>query len=136
MQRIGKVAVQNFFPILGAQETQYYRNKLEFSFSNKRWLTPEELNTEVSNEQDVLGFHRSGAFDKIIDIDHCWLQPNPSNEIRNKARQLAIEQELSFYDARAQHGFMRNMVVRVTTMGEVMVIVSFGKPDQGAIKRF
>ena len=136
MLRIGKVPIETFSPILGAQETQYYRNKLEFSFSNKRWLTPEELNTEVSNEQDVLGFHRSGAFDKIIDIDHCWLQPEPSNDIRNKARQLAIEQGLSFYDARAQHGFMRNMVVRVTTLGEVMVIVSFGSTDEVAIPTF
>ena len=136
LQRIGKVEVKDFQPILGAKEITYYRNKLEFSFSNKRWLTPEELNTDTSNLQDVLGFHRAGAFDKIIDIQHCWLQPDPSNTIRNKVRTLAIEQELSFYDARANQGFMRNMVIRVTSLGEIMLIFAFSKNDKEKISRF
>lgn len=136
MQRLGKVNIESFEPILGAETTTFYRNKLEYSFSNKRWLTSEELNTDVSNEQDVLGFHRAGAFDKIIDIQKCWLQPDPSNDIRNKVRHLAIDHGLSFYDAKAQQGFMRNMVIRISTLGEIMVIFSFSKNDQEIIRRF
>lgn len=136
LQRIGKVEIGEFQPILGAQETRYYRNKLEFSFSNKRWLTPEEINTDVSNLQDVLGFHRAGAFDKIIDIHHCWLQPDPSNAIRNTVRQLAIDQELSFYDARSNKGFMRNMIIRITSLNEIMVIIAFSNNDQEKIRPF
>ena len=136
LQRIGKVEVKEFMPILGAKSTTYYRNKLEFSFSNKRWLTAEEINTEVTNLQDVLGFHRAGAFDKIIDIEHCWLQPDPSNAIRNTVRELAIKQGLSFYDARANKGFMRNMVVRITSLGEIMLLFAFLENDADKIKSF
>ncbi len=136
IQRIAKVEVEDFQPILGSDATQYYRNKLEFSFSNKRWLTAEELNTDISNRQDVLGFHRAGAFDKILDIDHCYLQGEPSNKLRNKARELAHAQGLSFYDAREHTGFMRNMIIRKTELGQLMVIVVFGENDMDKVKAF
>lgn len=136
LKRIGKVDIKDFQPILGASETTYYRNKLEFSFSSKRWLTTEEINSDISNKQDVLGFHRAGAFDKIIDIQHCWLQPDPSNTIRNTCRKLAIEQGLSFYDARSNEGFLRNMVVRIATTGEIMVIVAFKQQATEQIEQF
>ncbi len=135
LQRIGKVEVGAFQPILGSATTQYYRNKLEFSFSSKKWLPAELLNTDVSNEQDVLGFHPAGAFDKIIDINHCWLQPEPSNAIRNKIRAIAIEQGLDFYDAKIHQGFMRTLMIRVTSLQEVMVLIAFARPDEKAIKK-
>lgn len=123
--RIGKVAVQEMLPILPALGQTYYRNKLEFSFSSKRWLTPAELADGQSNEEDVLGFHRAGAFDKVVNIEHCFLQSDPCNAIRNRMRSLAIAHELSFYDARINEGFMRNVIIRVTTLEEVMVIIAF-----------
>ena len=129
LERIGKVEVDQFFPIKAAEKTRYYRNKLEFSFSNKRWLQPEELNTDISNEADVLGFHPAGAFDKVIDIEHCWLQPEPSNRLRNGIQELAIEQGLSFHDARAHEGFMRQVMFRITTMGEILVLLSFHREE-------
>ncbi|NJL76843.1 MAG: 23S rRNA (uracil-5-)-methyltransferase RumA, partial [Saprospiraceae bacterium] len=123
--RIGKVAVQEMLPILPALGQTYYRNKLEFSFSSKRWLTPQELADGQSNEQNVLGFHRAGAFDKVVNIEHCFLQSDPCNVIRNRMRSIAIAQELSFYDARINEGFLRNVIIRVTTLEEVMVIIAF-----------
>ena len=136
LERIGKLSGNILLPIQGVTgETTYYRNKLEYSFSNKRWLTRNEIADGVSNLQDVLGFHRAGAFDKIIDIEKCWLQPDPSNAIRNKVRQLAIEQQLSFYDAKAHTGFLRNMVMRITTLGEIMLIFSFSEENEKAISR-
>lgn len=129
LERIGKIDIEVFHPILKAPDTRYYRNKLEFSFSSKRWLTREEIDSEISNEQDVLGFHKAGAFDKIIDIQHCYLQPEPSNTIRNAMREIGHEQGLSFYDARNHRGFLRNVVIRTSSTGQTMVIVAFGSPD-------
>ncbi|MBK8041214.1 MAG: 23S rRNA (uracil(1939)-C(5))-methyltransferase RlmD [Haliscomenobacter sp.] len=129
LTRIGKVAVGEWLPILGAPQSTEYRNKLEFSFSGKRWLAPEELGTGVSNVQDVIGFHPAGGFDKVIDIQHCWLQPEPSNKIRNLARSIGIGQGLRFYDTMAQQGFLRNLMLRTTTLGQTMALVSFGYDD-------
>jgi len=131
LQRIGKVDVGKMLPIKAAEKTRYYRNKLEFSFSSKRWLTREEIVSDISNKEDVLGFHRAGAFDKVIDIEHCWLQPEPSNELRNAIKALAIEQGLSFHDAREHKGFMRQVMFRITSLGEILVLLSFheDKPD-------
>lgn len=129
LQRIGKVEIEEFLPILPAPESTYYRNKLEFTFSNKRWLTKEEINTDVSNLENVLGFHRPGAFDKIVDIKHCWLQGDPSNELRNTIKAIALEQELSFYDARTHEGFLRHLMIRVTTLGEILLIVSVSEDN-------
>jgi len=130
LQRIGKVEAAAFLPILPAPKTQFYRNKLEFSFSNRKWLPTEQLNTQVSNEANVLGFHPAGSFDKVIDIEKCWLQPDPSNPIRNRIREIAHEQELSFFDARANQGFLRNMMLRVTSLEQVLLLLVFGAEDQ------
>lgn len=134
LMRIGKIAVQEFLPIVGAPETTYYRNKLEFAFSNRRWLLSEEKDAPPTDTPDpgALGFHRAGFFDKIVDIEHCWLQAAPSNDIRNAARAIAIEQGLNFYDMRAHVGVLRNLLLRRTTTGELMVVVSFGPstPEQ------
>jgi 23S rRNA (uracil1939-C5)-methyltransferase len=133
--RIGKVEVQEFLPIIGAPETVEYRNKLEFAFANKRWLTQEELGTG-SDATHALGFHRAGFFDKIVDIRKCWLQAEPSNLLRNFIRELALEQDLPFYDIRRHEGFLRNLLVRLTVTGELMLVVSFAYDDQKAIQRF
>ena len=135
IKRIAKMKVDAWLPILPAARTEYYRNKLEFAFSNKRWLTKEEIDSGIPNTEDVLGFHRPAAFDKIVDIEHCYLQEDPSNELRLAVKQLAIEQGLSFFDLRAQTGMMRHILIRITTLGEVMLIVSFFEEDQPAIKR-
>ncbi|MEZ5041116.1 MAG: 23S rRNA (uracil(1939)-C(5))-methyltransferase RlmD [Saprospiraceae bacterium] len=136
MQRIGKIDVSCIEPITGAAHTRYYRNKLEFAFSNRRWLTKEELSADVSNQQDVLGFHRAGAFDKVVDIEHCWLQSEPSNQIRNQIRTMAHHRGDDFYDLRANKGFLRHLLVRVTSIGETLVIISFAENDPKKISQF
>lgn len=136
LSRIGKVEVEAFLPIRAAEQTTFYRNKLEFSFSNKRWLTREEIVSDVSNKEDVLGFHRSGAFDKVIDINKCWLQPDPSNDLRNSIKEIALEQGLTFHDARAHAGFMRQVMFRITTEGEILVLFSFHEDNPKLYKPF
>ncbi len=131
--RIAKVPVQEFLPILGAPETTNYRNKLEFAFSNKRWLLAEEMPAPGG---PGLGFHRAGAFDKVVDIQECHLQAEPSNSIRNTAREIALEQGLEFYDVRRHEGFLRNLMVRLTTTGECMLLVSFARDEPEAIRAF
>ncbi len=135
LHRIGKVEAEEYLPILPAESIQYYRNKLEFTFSNKRWLTKEEIDTDVSNLEDVVGFHKRGAFDKILNIDHCHLQAEPSNKVRNDIKALAIEMGLSFHDVRAHEGMMRHILLRTTTLDQNMMIVSFFQDDQEAIKK-
>ncbi|MBX2890892.1 MAG: 23S rRNA (uracil(1939)-C(5))-methyltransferase RlmD [Saprospiraceae bacterium] len=139
--RIGKIQVGEMLPILGAPETVFYRNKLEFGFSNKRWLLPGEMDAAASVETspanlNALGFHKAGFFDKIIDIEHCWLQAEPSNALRNTCRQIAFEQNLAFYDLRTHKGFLRNLMVRLATTGETMLLVSFARNDAAAIRRY
>jgi 23S rRNA (uracil1939-C5)-methyltransferase len=136
LQRIGKIQPQEFMPIIAGEPTTYYRNKLEFAFSNKRWLTKEEINSGISNLEDVLGFHRPGAFDKIVDIKHCYLQPDPSNKLRLTVKRIAIEQGMSFHDLREHTGMMRHIMIRLTSIGELMLIVSFFEDDQEKIKKF
>lgn len=136
LRRIGKIEVEEFLPIRAAEKTTFYRNKLEFSFSNKRWLTRAEIDSEISNKEDVLGFHRSGAFDKVIDIEKCWLQPDPSNALRNGIKEIALEQGLSFHDAREHEGFMRQVMFRITTEGEILVLFSFHKDDPERYRPF
>ncbi|MGF7139020.1 23S rRNA (uracil(1939)-C(5))-methyltransferase RlmD [Roseimarinus sediminis] len=126
LTRIGKVELPEITPILGSEKTVFYRNKLEFTFSNKRWLTFEEVETEAEIENNnALGFHIPGLFDKVIDINKCWLQGGLSNEIRNAVRKHALENSLTFFDIKAQSGFLRNLIIRTSTTGELMVIVSF-----------
>lgn len=136
LQRIGKVNVEAFLPILGAEEIKMYRNKVEFAFSNKRWLTNEEIKSDVTNQVDVLGFHKAGVFDKVLDIKECWLQQDPSNAIRNASKEIATEQGLDFFDMRNNKGFIRNMFIRITDVGEILLIYSFYENDQGKIKTY
>ena len=126
LTRIGKIALPEITPILGAKKTEFYRNKLEFTFSNKRWRTNEEIaDGKVFDTMNAVGFHIPGQFDKVLDINKCWLQTEDSNEIRNEVRRYALEKELTFFDLRAQEGFLRTMMVRTTSTGELMVIMVF-----------
>lgn len=130
LQRIGKVKLQNIYPIIGSAQQFYYRNKLEFTFSNKRFLTREEIGSAADlNRTPALGFHVPGLFDKVVDIDHCYLQGSPSNEIRNCIKAHALKHELSFYNIREQQGFLRTLIIRTASTGEVMVIIAFGHED-------
>lgn len=123
--RIGKLDFENIDPILGNPELYYYRNKLEFSFSNKKWLTADEIHSQVAmTNRDALGFHIPGMFDKILDIRHCHLQADPSNSIRNSTRQYAIDHGLTFFDVRNKSGFLRTLMIRTSSTGEIMVVVS------------
>ena len=136
INRIGKVEVEDFQSILGAPHDTFYRNKLEFTFSSKRWLTRYEITEGVSNEEDVFGFHRAGAWDKVIDIQKCWLQPDPSNQIRNSVKAIAIEQGLPFFDIRANKGLLRQMIIRTTSLGETLLVFGFYEDDQSRITAF
>lgn len=127
LKRIGKVELPEFLPILGSQKTKEYRNKLEFGFSNKRWMTKEEIKNEELqiNNRNALGFHITGAFDKILPIEKCWLMDDLHNQIRNEIRDYALVQELSFYDLRAQVGLLRDIILRNSNTGEWMLIIQF-----------
>lgn len=133
LTRIGKIELPEISPILGSARTEYYRNKLEFTFSNKRWRTNEEIaEGKVFETMNAVGFHIPGQFDKVLDINKCWLQTEDSNEIRNEVRKYALENELTFFDLRAQEGFLRTMMVRTTSTGELMVIMVFYYEDKAA----
>lgn len=124
LKRIGKIDLPEISPILGSEKTQFYRNKLEFTFSNKRWLTTEEVRQDVKYDQmNAVGFHIPGAFDKVLAIEKCWLQDDISNRIRNAVRDYAYEHDYSFINLRSQEGMLRNMIVRTSSTGELMVIV-------------
>lgn len=132
-KRIAKVDIPDILPIIGSKNIQYYRNKLDFTFSNNRWLTKEEIQTGEELERNALGFHIPKMFDKIIDIEHCYLQNSISNEVRNSLRAFALQEGLSFYDIRNQIGLLRNLIIRTTSTGESMVIVQFGEEDKPSI---
>ena len=134
--RIAKVEVEQWEPILGSNETEWYRNKLEFGCANRRWLTSEEIGTDIDNEVPVIGFHRAGAYDKLIQIERCHLQHGPSNELRNGLRALATEMEVPFYDMRERTGLLRQMMVRTTTTGECMLVIAFYHDDRPVIEGF
>ncbi len=126
LTRIGKVSVPEITPIIGSGSQFRYRNKLEYTFSDKRWLTREEINTDSDFEkEDALGFHIPGLFDKVLDIKECHLQPEPSNAIRDAVRRYAHRKSLPFFNLRQQSGFLRNLIIRNNAAGEVMVIVIF-----------
>ncbi len=133
LKKIGKTALPPALPILGSEKTTFYRNKLEFTFSDTRWLTKAEIDSGKEFERRGLGFHIPGRFDKILDIHKCWLQPDPSNDLRNAVKDYAFRHDLSFFNLRDQTGLLRNLIIRTTTMGETMVIVQFFEPDHGAI---
>lgn len=137
LQRIGKVDTRPMEPIMAAPSTTYYRNKLEFSAANHRWLTDEEIASGATIEQrEGIGLHIPGRFDRIVDIEHCHLQPDPSNKARNEARRIALEQELSFYDPVTHEGFFRNLLVRTSSTGQAMLVPVFAYADHGAVQAF
>ncbi len=124
LTRIGKIELPEFRPILGSVKTQEYRNKLDFGCANKRWLTSEQLKDEsLEKNTPAIGFHITGAFDKILPIEKCWLMDDLHNQIRNEVRAYAIEHGLSFFDLRAQIGLLRDVIIRNSASGEWMVII-------------
>lgn len=124
LTRIGKIELPEISPILGSEKTEFYRNKLEFTFSNKRWLTEEEVKQEVKYDQmNAVGFHIPGAFDKVLAIEKCWLQDDISNQIRNAVRDYAYEHNYSFFNLRSQEGMLRNLMIRTSSTGELMVLL-------------
>ena len=134
LERIAKVELPEVNNILGSEHTRHYRNKLEYTFSNRCWLTYEQMQSgEEFADRNALGFHIPGAFDKVLDIKKCWLQDNVSNEIRLFLREYALSKGYTFYDLRAQHGLMRTIMLRTTSTGEIMLIVVFGENDKAAI---
>jgi 23S rRNA (uracil1939-C5)-methyltransferase len=136
LQRIGKVPAEVVLPILASEKETAYRNKLEFTFSNNRWLTMAEINSADQHiERRGLGFHIPGKFDKVLDIEECFLQPEPSNEIRNFVRDYALANNLSFFDLIRQEGLLRNLIIRNNLDGEVMAIFSFFRNDQEIIEK-
>ncbi len=123
LERIAKVPLPEIKPILGSPDTQYYRNKLEFTFSNHRWLTDEEIQSGADLEKNALGFHVPKRFDRIVDIDTCYLQGEPSNAIRTFVREESMKQAYPFYDILTHEGWLRNLIVRTASTGELMVIL-------------
>ncbi len=135
LTRIGKVELPEISPIKGSAKQRFYRNKLEFTFSNKSWLTFEELQSEQEFDcRNALGFHIPNMFDKVLDIKKCWLQDDISNRIRLSIRAFALEHGYEFFDLREQRGLLRNMIVRTASTGEIMLIVVFYEPDHEKIK--
>lgn len=136
LTRIGKVELPDFRPILGSEKIYEYRNKLEFSCSNKRWLTKEEVNSGVQlNHKNAIGFHITGAFDKIYPIEKCWLMDDLCNQIRNEIRDYALNNGISFFDVREQTGLLRDIMIRNSSTGEWMVLVQFKFQEQGDEQR-
>jgi 23S rRNA (uracil1939-C5)-methyltransferase len=135
LQRIGKVVLPEIPPILGAAQTTCYRNKIEYTFGNKRYLRKEELSDmSITGEQDVAGFHARGLFDKVVDIDTCYLQAEPTNAIRLAIKAFARQHQYSFYDIRNHSGLLRTMQIRLCTTGELMVNIVFGENEEAKIK--
>lgn len=126
LTRIGKIILPTISPILGSKKQRCYRNKLEFGFSNKRWLTTEEVSSDISyDNMNAVGFHISGAFDKILDIQKCHLMDDICNRLRNSIRAYAFEHNLTFFDLREQVGLLRNMMIRISKTGELMLLLQF-----------
>ncbi len=134
LQRLGKVDVSNMQDILPSSQTTYYRNKLEYTFSNKRWLTSNDEENLAEADRNALGFHVPLRFDKILEINHCYLQADPSNAIRNSLSEFAKLNNISFYDLRNHEGTLRNLIIRNTTTNELMVIVVFAYPQEGELE--
>lgn len=134
LERIAKVELPEISPILGSKNIWEYRNKMEYTFSNKCWLTFEQLRSgEEFPDRDAAGFHIPGAFDKVLDIHKCWLQDDLGNSIRNFIKSYAKENHYPFYDLKAQEGLLRTIMIRITSIGEVMLLVCFGADNQSAI---
>jgi 23S rRNA (uracil1939-C5)-methyltransferase len=131
LKRIGKIEMPDFEPILGSEKQFFYRNKMEFGFSNARWMTESEINSEENfNDKNALGFHIPKMWDKILDITQCHLQEDPSNEIRNEIRRFAIENDLSFFNPRNHEGLLRTLMIRTASTGEIMVLIQFFEDER------
>jgi 23S rRNA (uracil1939-C5)-methyltransferase len=131
LRRIGKIDLPPVNPILGAPETRRYRNKIEYTFSNRRFLLPGELNDpNITPQQDVAGFHARGLFDKVVDIDVCHLQEEPTNLLRKTVRDYGLAHDLPFYDIKEHRGWLRNLQLRICTTGEVMANLVIGHEDE------
>lgn len=136
LQRIAKIPIPELSPILGSESIWEYRNKMEYTFSNKKWLTFDQLRSgEEFPDRRAAGFHISGAFDKVLDINKCHLQDNLGNQLRLFIKQYGIENNLSFYDLREQHGFLRTLMIRIASTGEVMAVMVFGEDKRDDITR-
>lgn len=135
LTRIGKVELPEFRPIRGSVKTQEYRNKLDFGCCNRRYLTTEEISSGREFQRNVVGFHITGAFDKILPIEKCWLMDTLHNDIRNTIYAYALEQGLTFFDLRAQHGLLRDIIIRNSNTGEWMVILQFHYDEEGDEER-
>jgi len=130
LTRIGHLELPEITPILGSKEQYFYRNKMEFSFSDSRWLTVEEIaSTNDLGDRNALGFHIPGMWDKILDVKKCWLQGDPSNAIRNEVKDFAIKLQIPFFNTRHQTGVLRTLMIRNTSIGELMIVVQFFKDD-------
>lgn len=131
LQRLGKIELPEVTPILGSEEIYFYRNKMEFSFSDSRWLTIDEIQSgENIEDRNALGFHIPGMWDKILDIKKCHLQADPSNAIRNYTRDFATNNDISFFNTRNQEGLLRTLMIRTTSTGELMVLIQFYEEDK------
>ena len=131
LSRIGHLKLPKVTPILGSEQHYFYRNKMEFSFSDSRWLTPDEINSnEDITDKNALGFHIPGMWDKILDIKTCYLQGHSSNDIRNSVKKFAIDNNLKFFNPRNQSGFLRTLMIRTSSIGEIMVVLQFFKDDK------
>ncbi|KGK30747.1 23S rRNA (uracil(1939)-C(5))-methyltransferase RlmD [Cellulophaga sp. E6(2014)] len=129
--RIGHLELPEITPILGSKKQYFYRNKMEFSFSDSRWLSLEEINSDAEiKDRNALGFHIPGMWDKILDIEKCHLQEDPSNAIRLETKDFALKNDMSFFNPRNQHGLLRTMMIRTTSTGEIMVLVQFFENDK------
>ncbi|MBU2940338.1 23S rRNA (uracil(1939)-C(5))-methyltransferase RlmD [Lacinutrix sp. C3R15] len=131
LTRIGHIELPEVTPILGSAEQYFYRNKMEFSFSDSRWLTFEEVeSTEDLGDRNALGFHIPGMWDKILDVKKCHLQADPSNAIRNAVKQFALDNDMAFFNTRNQTGLLRTLMIRTSSTGDIMVVVQFFKEDK------
>lgn len=126
LARIGKTELPEIQPIIAADPVFYYRNKMEYTFSSNRWLSREQIDSGENFDRRALGFHKPQSFDKVVQIDHCWLQPDPSNEIRNAIDAYACGQGLTYYNPRNHTGLLRTLMIRTSNTGEVMIVFQFG----------
>ena len=126
LQRLGKIDLPDITPISGSKDIYFYRNKMEFSFSDSKWLTLKQIQSdEIIEDRNALGFHIPGMWDKILDIDKCHLQRDPSNAIRNSVKEFATKNNIPFFNARNQEGLLRTLMIRTSSTGELMVLVQF-----------
>jgi len=133
-ERIGKIKIPHVNPIIPSDKTILYRNKLEFTFTNQRWLSREEISSGQEYNRNGLGFHMPGRFDRVVDIENCHLMPEPSNKLRLFIKFFAINNNLSFYNVKHNSGLLRTLVIRVANSGEIMVMFQFGEDNSNQIK--